>query len=250
MTYALCDTCHYSMHGVYLNITNTNVWRDRTVWHSFPSIVLWLGTLQMCRQFWGGMWLSCTFVCAYLYGFIELFFYLNRTFCWELVPHDLLLVVLHTISINSFYSWCMLGIVFELEWRAPYFGSWRTKPILAPLSLPKWVWPSKWIDIECSSLKPSHYLQACNKNFINHGRCCIQNNQPPIKSQVELEESSNNNNTWLLFTHFSGILCLWVISRHLSCHLCMLQTWLGSHRWFWSQAYIWGPPFPHYEIAV
>ena len=34
---------------------------------------------------------------------------INGTFRQELVPHDFLLVVLHTISLISFHLWCMLG---------------------------------------------------------------------------------------------------------------------------------------------
>ena len=34
---------------------------------------------------------------------------LKQTFCWQLVPYEILLVVLHTISLIYFHSWCMLG---------------------------------------------------------------------------------------------------------------------------------------------
>ena len=46
-----------------------------------------------------------------------------------------------------------------------------------------------WTDIECSSFKPPHYLQACTKN-LPLWKACIQNNQLPIKSQVYLEDNS------------------------------------------------------------
>ena len=42
---------------------------------------------------------------------ISLSFNLTRLFvgCWELVPYDIPLVVLHTKSIIFFHSWCILG---------------------------------------------------------------------------------------------------------------------------------------------
>ena len=68
---------------------------------------------------------------------------LNGTFHRELVPYDYPLVALHSTSIN-FYSTCGACsiVLFEIEWRATYFGSLRAKVILASFSMQKWVWPS------------------------------------------------------------------------------------------------------------
>ena len=52
-------------------------------------------------------------------------------------------------------------VVFEFEWRAPYFGSLRAPHILAPLGMPRWTYK------ECSSFQPPNYLQAYTKNLPN-----------------------------------------------------------------------------------
>ena len=79
------------------------------------------------------------------------------------------------------------GVVFGFKWRATYFGSLRAKLNLAPLGMPNRVWP-QWTDIECSSLKPPHYLQACSEILLNmEGVLC--NNQLPTKGHVELEDN-------------------------------------------------------------
>ena len=103
----------------------------------------------------------------------------------ELVLYDLPLVVLHTKSMISFHL-CMLGVVCEFEWKATYFCSLRTKLNFAPRGMPKWDWPSKNRDIECSSFKPPHYyLQACTNNLTKQGMPCMQNNQLPTTSPVD-----------------------------------------------------------------
>ena len=44
-----------------------------------------------------------------------LFFNQMGLFVGNFVPHRLPLVVVHTISIISFYFWCMLKVLFEFE---------------------------------------------------------------------------------------------------------------------------------------
>jgi len=62
---------------------------------------------------------------------------------------------------SKFLSTCgaILEVVFEFEWRATYFGSLTTKVILAPLGMPKWVWPSmnryRMFFIQPSTILPS-----------------------------------------------------------------------------------------------
>ena len=94
------------------------------------------------------------------------------------------------VSIISFHLWCMLGGSVELKWRGTYFSSLRTKLILAPLGIPKWVWPSmNWYRMffgQTSTLPSSMHWKPTK-----HGLCCIQNNQLPTKIHVEFEDDSN-----------------------------------------------------------
>ena len=46
-------------------------------------------------------------------------------------------------------------------------------------------------NVLCPNLHSPHYLQACTKKLTKHGRCCMQNNQLPTKSHVEVEDSSD-----------------------------------------------------------
>ena len=39
--------------------------------------------------------------------------------------------------------------------------------------------------------KAPHYLQACTENLLKHGRCCMQNNQLPMKTFFEWNYNSN-----------------------------------------------------------
>ena len=65
----------------------------------------------------------------------------NGTFRQELVPHDFWLVGLHTKSMIVFHLWCMHRDSVYIVWRATCFGSLRTQLNLAPLGMPKLVWP-------------------------------------------------------------------------------------------------------------
>ena len=69
---------------------------------------------------------------------------LNGTSCVELAPYDYPLVVCIQYIYNflPFYNIACSEVVIEFEWRATYSSSWRVKLRLAPLSMPKWVWPS------------------------------------------------------------------------------------------------------------
>ena len=75
----------------------------------------------------------------------------------------------HWFSIGCFCLHCFVPTCgacsekcFESERRATCFSSLRAKILLAPLlGMPSLT------DLECSSFKPPHYLQACTKNFPN-----------------------------------------------------------------------------------
>ena len=70
---------------------------------------------------------------------MEFSWYSNEILCREFVPP---LVVLDTISMISFHLCCMPGNSAWILWRVTYFRWLRSKLILAPLGMPKWVWPS------------------------------------------------------------------------------------------------------------
>ena len=75
---------------------------------------------------------------------------------------------------NIFLSTCGVcsEVVFDIGWRATYFGLLRAKLILAPLGMPKWVWPSmNWYRtffVQTSTLPPSMH-----QKHTEHGRCCM-----------------------------------------------------------------------------
>ena len=97
----------------------------------------------------------------------------------EWVPYEFLLVVLHTLSISSSHCGASSWIVFEFQWITTYFGSLRAKLNLAPLGTPKCSNP-QWTYIECPSLKPPHYFQACTSNLLNmEGVVCKSTNSWP-----------------------------------------------------------------------
>ena len=116
--------------------------------------------------------------------------YFNGSFHRKLVPYEFLLVGLHTISLILSTCGAFLEVVFEFEWRSTYFGSLRAKVILAPLGMPKWVWPSmnqhRVIFVQTSTLPPSMHHK-----LPDHGRCCMQNNQLPTKCPFESKDISN-----------------------------------------------------------
>lgn len=57
----------------------------------------------------------------------------------------------------------------------------------------------QYTKVECSPSKPPQYLQACNRNLPNIGRCCMQNKQLLTNSPLKLKYNSNiflYINTW------------------------------------------------------
>ena len=60
----------------------------------------------------------------------------------------------------------------NLNEEQPIFGSLRAKLVLAPLGMPKWVWPSmnryRMFYVQTSTLPPSMHGK-----LTEHGRCCI-----------------------------------------------------------------------------
>ena len=84
-------------------------------------------------------------------------------FCCKSIPYMRLWYPIDCIEYKtfiSFYLWCMLeGSVWNWM-KEEYFGSLRTKLILAPPKMPKWVDP-QWSNIELSLFKPPHYHQGC-----------------------------------------------------------------------------------------
>jgi hypothetical protein len=67
-------------------------------------------------------------------------------------------------------------------------GSWRAKLILAPLGMPKRIWPSmnqyRIFFVQTSTLPP-----CMHQKLTKHGRFCKQNNQLPTRSHDELEDN-------------------------------------------------------------
>ena len=60
---------------------------------------------------------------------------------------------------------------------------------LAPLGMPKWVWPSmnryRMFYLQTSTLPP-----RMHHKLTKHGRFCMQNNQLPTKTHVESKDNS------------------------------------------------------------
>ena len=79
-------------------------------------------------------------------------------------------------------------VVFESEWRATYFGSLRTKLILAPLWHANELDP-QWTNMECTLYAPPHYLQACIENLLKLGRCCKQTTSAKKSRQYQVQHS-------------------------------------------------------------
>jgi hypothetical protein len=78
---------------------------------------------------------------------------------------------------------------WRFERRTFYIGSWRAKLILAPLDMPKWVWPFmnryRMFFVQTSTLPP-----RMHHKLTKHGRFCKQNNQLPTKTHVESKDNS------------------------------------------------------------
>ena len=93
-------------------------------------------------------------------------------------------------NVNFLSTWgASSEVVFEIEWRANYFGSLRAKIILAPLGIPNELDP-QWINQEYCWFKPPHYLQACTANSPIRRWCCRQNDLLLTESHVHLEDNS------------------------------------------------------------
>ena len=102
-----------------------------------------------------------------------------------------------------------LEVVFGFEWRRTYFGSLRAKFILAPLVMPKWIWPSM---NRKRILKPTYYLQACTKNFlILEGVVCRLTNswlKVMLSSRITLMPSARSKHLQLLICTLKGVVIL------------------------------------------
>jgi len=95
---------------------------------------------------------------------LEISFNWIETFCRELVLYDFPSVVCS--QNKSFLPTCNVSfseVVIEFEWRATYFGSLRSKLILACQN----EFDPPWTDTKCSMFKLPHYLYACTKNLPN-----------------------------------------------------------------------------------
>ena len=130
---------------------------------------------------------------------------------------------LFVYNINRIFSTCdgaCSEIMFEFEWRATYISSLRTKLTLAHLGIPSWVWPSmngyKMFFDQTSTQPPSMHRKRTK-----HERCCMQNNQLPTDSHVELEE--NCNACWLL-RGLSSFLNLFIILDGTGGHIWSYET--------------------------
>ena len=140
--------------------------------------------------------------------------HLNGTLHRELVPYDFQWLFCIQKQWFLYTRGPCLKVVFEFEWVATYFGLLRAKLILAPLCMPKWVWPSmnrcRMVFVQNFPLPPSM-----------HGRCCMQNNQLLTKSHVELEDNSN-----YITLLFSFIVCHIVILQSKLLHkINAYNTW-------------------------
>ena len=102
------------------------------------------------------------------------------------------LAVLDTITMISFHLWCMPGNSACISWRATYFRWLRSKIILAPLGMPKWVWPSmnqyRVIFVKTFWMLKSHYSKHAPK-VTQHGRCCMRNNH--LQTESHVQDNSN-----------------------------------------------------------
>jgi len=125
-------------------------------------------------------------------------------------------------------------VVWSFEYRTFCIGSWRAKLILAPLGMPKQVWPSmnryRMFYVQTSTLPP-----RMNQKLTKHEIFCKQNNQLPTKSHVEWKDNSNGDDpipTWNMvvlkrfqsqerinFSPLFGTLLYVVMSNHFDCKL-------------------------------
>ena len=83
----------------------------------------------------------------------------------------------------SFYLWCMLGGKVWLWMKETYFGSLRAKGHFS----------TSWHAEMSLTLIELIYNVGTSKHALKlpeHGRCCIQDNQLPTKSQVESEDNN------------------------------------------------------------
>ena len=102
------------------------------------------------------------------------------TYCRELVPNGCFAYSIDDFFPLVMYTWkqCLV-----LNKKQPISVCWANLT-LAPLGMPKWVWPSM-NPYRTFFVQTLHHLQA----FTEHGRCCMQYNQLPTKCQFE----SRNN---------------------------------------------------------
>ena len=123
--------------------------------------------------------------------FTTVILYLYETICQELPMIFHLLFCEHYQWFLSTCSPCS-EVVFELVRRASYYSSMKAKLIFALLGRPTWVWPSMdryRMYFSCTStLHPTMH-----QKHTKHGRCCMQTNQLPTTSHVELENNSIDN---------------------------------------------------------
>ena len=99
------------------------------------------------------------------------------------VSYEFPVVALHTISISA--CGACSEVVFEFQWRETCFGSFRAKPIFAPLGMPKWVWPSmNWYRMFFA--QTSTLPLSMHRKLTERGGCCMQNNNCVQNSQPKV----------------------------------------------------------------
>ena len=127
------------------------------------------------------MWNFCSLCCYPLKAILRWLGYpfTQCAFCQDfLTTHEFLLVILHTKSVNFSTCGAILEVVFEIEWRATYFGSLTAKVILAPLGMPKWVWPSmNWYRL--FFIQPSTILSSMHQKLGKWKSTCKLTNSCP-----------------------------------------------------------------------
>ena len=114
------------------------------------------------------------------------FYWLLGTFCWDFFHCEILLVVLHTMSVVSFHLWRMLGfsvwiwmksgLFWFIEGQTRFSTSWHAKMSL--ILMHQYI----MFSIQTSTLPFKHAPKTCR---------CMQTNQLSTESHVEFEDNLN-----------------------------------------------------------
>ena len=179
------------LHQHRRRVLTMKKWRTKVMWMeilvSFIGLATQLSYQILCKNVNTISWIA--------YSTLKSFFNSMGHFVRNLFPMFFNWLILHLWCMfgGSVWLWIKSNLFRLIEGQTHFSTSWH-----ATVSLTTNDWYTM-IFVKIFTQPPS-----IHPKFTEHGRCCMQNNEPLTKSHVELEENSNDPN--FIFTA-TKVLC-------------------------------------------